>query len=49
MIARRRQAYLKSQDVTADGYVLVKSEKNGFRFSEAIAQVLDLVGAGGRN
>ncbi len=49
MITRRRQAYLKSQDVIADGYVLVTSEKNGFRFREAIAQVLDFVGAGGRN
>jgi integrase len=48
--ARRQQAYLKSQDVTTDGYILVTSEKKMASVSgNPSAQVLDFIGAGGRN
>ena len=48
--ARRQQAYLKSQDVTADGYILVTSEeKMASDSGKPFAQVLDFIGAGGRN
>ena len=48
--ARRQQAYLKSQDVIADGYILVTSEKKMASVSgKPFAQVLDFYGAGGRN
>ena len=48
--ARRQQAYLKSQDVNADGYILVTSEKKTASSKRRpAAQVLDFVGAGGRN
>ena len=47
---RRQQAYLKSQDVTADGFILVTSEKKMASVSgKPFAQVLDFYGAGGRN
>jgi len=48
--ARRQQDYLKSQEVTADGYILVTSEKKMTSSKRrSAAQVLDFVGAGGRN
>jgi integrase len=48
--ARRQQAYLKSQYVTADSYILVTSEKKmASPKRRPSSQVLDFVGAGGRN
>jgi len=48
--AMKQQAYLKSQGVTADGYILVTSEKKmASRSGRTSAQVFDFIGAGGRN
>jgi len=48
--AMKQQAYLKSQGVTADGHILVTSEKKmASRSGRTSAQVFDFIGAGGRN
>jgi len=48
--ARKQQVYLTSQDVAADSYILVTSEKKlASQSGKPIAQVLDFYGAGGRN
>jgi hypothetical protein len=48
--ARRQQAYLESQNVFMDGYILGTPEKNMASVSgKPLAQGLDFVGAGGRN
>jgi hypothetical protein len=48
--ARGQQAFLKSQDVTADSYILVTSAKKmASQNGRPSSQVLDFVGAGGRN
>jgi hypothetical protein len=48
--ARRQQAYLKSQDANADSYIIVTSEKKTASSKRRpAAEVLDFVGAGGRN
>jgi hypothetical protein len=49
-VARRQQAYLKSQDANADSYIIVTSEKKtASSLRRPAAEVLDFVGAGGRN
>jgi hypothetical protein len=48
--ARRQQAYGKSQDVTADGCLLITSEKKmASQNRRPSSQILDFVGAGARN
>ncbi|MGE5252705.1 MAG: hypothetical protein ACM3N7_01985 [Planctomycetaceae bacterium] len=48
--ARRQQAYRKSLDGTADGYLLITSEKKmASQNRRPSSQVLDFAGAGGRN
>ena len=48
--ARKQQAYLETQDVTADSYILVTSdEKKASGVRRPSGQVLDFFGAGGRN
>ncbi len=48
--AREQQAYLKSQDVTMDNYIIVTSQKKmASRKGRPGAQALDFYGAGGRN
>jgi integrase len=48
--AMKQQAYLKAQDVTADGYILVTSEKKtASQNRRPSLKVLDFIGAGGRN
>ncbi len=48
--ARRQQAFLEKQNVTADSYILVTFDKKMASVSgKPSAQVLDFYGAGGRN